>query len=150
MTTRNHSVDNVQAGDGDTDDGPEIGAARPVADLVTDDVVTLAASTTLREAAEALRRDDISFAAVGEGTAIEGVISERDLVEAIAAQLDVDTSTVADIESDSLKWAMASSSVADVAEEMLRTYVRHVLVCNDDGTLAGVVSMRDILSAYVA
>lgn len=135
--------------DASDDAAAAFGAARPVSEFISDDVTTLAASTTLREAAVVLRRDDVSFAAVGEGVAIEGVISERDLVGAIALGLDLDATTIEAIESDSLKWATATSTVEDVAEEMLTTYVRHILVCNEDGTLAGVVSMRDLLTAYL-
>ena len=36
----------------------------------------------------------------------------------------------------------------DVAEEMMENYVRHVLV-GDDGVLVGVVSMRDLLGAFL-
>jgi CBS domain-containing protein len=32
---------------------------------------------------------------------------------------------------------------------MLGAYVRHILVRHDDGTLAGVVSMRDLLTTYL-
>ena len=131
------------------DDTLFAGGNRHVAQFITDNVTRLAPSTSLREAAVALRRDDVSLAAVGVGSAIEGVISERDLVRAIAAGLDLDDTTVATIESGTLKWAPATSTVDVVAEEMLETYVRHILVGNEDGTLAGVVSMRDLLTAYL-
>ena len=144
METRNRFQNDLT-----DDDTTTFGGARPVLEFVSDEVTTLAASTSLREAAIVLRRDDVSFAAVGEGVAIEGVISERDLVGAIALGLDLDDTTIEAIESDSLKWATATSTVEDVAEEMLETYVRHILVCNEDGTLAGVVSMRDLLTAYL-
>jgi CBS domain-containing protein len=143
METRDRFQD-----DTNDDDTLMIGGARPVLEFVSDDVTTLLPTTSLREAAVALRRDDVSFAAVGVGAAIEGVISERDLVDAIAMGLDIDETAIEIVESDSLKWATATSTVDDVAEEMLETYVRHILVCNEDGTLAGVVSMRDLLTAY--
>ncbi len=148
METRDRFQDDTNDDDR-LDDTPMIGGARPVLEFVSDDVTTLLPTTTLREAAVALRRDDVSFAAVGVGAAIEGVISERDLVDAIAMGLDIDETAVEIVESDSLKWATATSTVDDVAEEMLETYVRHILVCNEDGTLAGVVSMRDLLTAYL-
>jgi CBS domain-containing protein len=143
METRDRFQD-----DTNDDDTLMMGGARPVLEFVSDDVTTLLPTTSLREAAVALRRDDVSFAAVGVGAAIEGVISERDLVDAIAMGLDIDETAIEIVESDSLKWATATSTVDDVAEEMLETYVRHILVCNEDGTLAGVVSMRDLLTAY--
>lgn len=104
---------------------------------------------SLRDAAMVLRRDDVSMVVVGDLSEVEGVISERDLVSAIALGLDLDASSVSDIESQKLTWASAASTIDDVAEEMLENYVRHVLVRNDDGTLAGVVSMRDLLVTYL-
>ncbi len=64
--------------------------------------------------------------------------------------IDVSVSTqVEAIETENLKWAAETSTVDDVAEEMLENYLRHVLVGSDDGGLLGVVSMRDLLTAYL-
>jgi len=41
------------------------------------------------------------------------------------------------------------ATVTEVARLMIEEYVRHVLV-EDDGELVGVVSARDLLSAYAA
>lgn len=137
-------IDDAFAGD-----GPIGGGARPVRGFISETVTRLAPTTSLRDAATALQHNDVSLAVVGDGNEIEGVISERDLVRAVALGLEPDGHTVAEIESDSLRWAAATATVDDVAEEMLEAYVRHILVCNDDGTLAGVVSMRDLLTAYL-
>lgn len=122
---------------------------RPVRPFVVEDVLRVPLDGSLRDVATALRDRDVSFAVVGEGDDIDGVISERDLVTAIALGHDLDATTAKDIESHSLNWAVASADVGHVAEEMLETDVRHILVCHDDGTLAGVVSMRDLLAAHV-
>lgn len=124
-------------------------ARRPVRPFVVEDVLRVPLDETLRGVAVALRDRDVSFAVVGDGDDIDGVISERDLVSAIALGHDLDATTASDIESHSLNWAAASADVGDVAEEMLETNVRHILVCHEDGTLAGVVSMRDLLAAHV-
>ena len=70
-------------------------------------------------------------------------------MSAVALGLDLDQTTVAGIESQELMWAATTSSIDDVAEEMLENYLRHVLVRGDDGSLVGVVSMRDLLVAYL-
>ncbi|MFK7918477.1 MAG: CBS domain-containing protein [Ilumatobacter sp.] len=140
----------MESNDARQPDNVEIGgASRPVLDFVTSQVTAVEPTMSLRDTAAVLRREQVSFAAVGEGAAIEGVVSERDLVGAIASGLDLDSTSIAAIESDGLKWAQATSTVAEVAAEMLDTAVRHVLVCHADGSLAGVVSMRDLLEAYV-
>ena len=46
-------------------------------------------------------------------------------------------------------WCDADADVADVAEEMMEHYVRHVLV-ERDGHLVGIVSARDLLGAYAS
>lgn len=122
---------------------------QPVSNFVSDDVITLASTATLRDAAKAIREQDVSIAVVSDGDGISGVISERDIVKAVAAGTDLDATTLDTLASGPLKWATVTVSVDDVAEEMLETYVRHILVANDDGSLAGVVSMRDLLTAYL-
>ena len=44
-------------------------------------------------------------------------------------------------------WCDGEAPVAEVAEQMMEHYVRHVLV-EEDGRLVGVVSARDLLGAY--
>ena len=43
----------------------------------------------------------------------------------------------------------AAKTVDDVVEEMMEGYIRHVLVAGPDGTLLGMVSMRDLLAAFL-
>ena len=104
---------------------------------------------SLRRVAEVLRDSDVSLAVVADDTGIHGVVSERDIVRAVALGMDLDATTVQAIEAEDLKWATSDSTVDDVAEEMLENYLRHVLVGGDDRELLGVVSMRDLLTAYL-
>ena len=56
-------------------------------------------------------------------------------------------STAADIAHTRLFWCDASTTVAEVATQMMAQYVRHILV-EDNGRLAGIVSARDLLGVY--
>jgi CBS domain-containing protein len=125
------------------------GGRQLVGGFSADEVTYVAPSMSLREVAEYLRSTDVSLAVVGDQGQVHGVVSERDIVTAVALGLDVDTTEVRTIETENLKWATATSTIDDVAEEMLENYVRHVLIAGDDGTLIGVVSMRDLLTAYL-
>jgi len=51
------------------------------------------------------------------------------------------------VASTDLVWCDIESTVDEVAVEMLSRYIRHVLV-EEDGTLVGIVSARDLLGAY--
>jgi len=103
----------------------------------------------LWDVADRLVEADVGAMVVGDDRDIKGVVSERDLVRALAARRDLGTTTAMDIAQTRLVWCDANSSVAEVATEMMEHYVRHVLI-EDEGRFVGVVSARDLLSAYAA
>lgn len=123
------------------------GADAAVTTYMTDTIVTLSPTATLREAAVVIAEASVGCIVVGGHASVEGVITERDLVIAVAAGKDLDTTTVGEVESKRLVWASSDSTIGDVAEEMMEDYVRHVLV-GDGGTVDGIVSMRDVIAAY--
>ena len=132
--------------DDDATDGR--GGQQTIASYMSDAITYASPTSSLRDLAEVLRTADVSLAVVADGATVIGVVSERDIVAAVALGLDLDRTTVETIETENLRWAASTSSVDDVAEEMLENYVRHVLIGSDDG-LVGVVSMRDLLTAYL-
>ncbi len=135
--------------DDDIDDSSQLGGRTSVISFVRDDVVILSPETTLREAAMHLRDADVGVVAVGEQGNVTGVVSERDIVRSVALDLDLDTTPVTAVDSENLLWAASDSTVDDVAEKMMEHYVRHLLIGHESGDLIGVVSMRDLLTAYL-
>lgn len=121
----------------------------PITPYVSDRVIFVDESSSLRDAAERLRTDDVGLVAVGTVDDVRGVVSERDIVTSVALGFDLDETTVAQVETSDLVWATTDSTVGGVAEEMMEHYLRHMLIRDDDGVLAGVVSMRDLLTAYL-
>ena len=86
---------------------------------------------------------------VSESDGAAGIVSERDIVHALAGRRDPATTRARDIFSTTLVWCDAAATIAEVAEEMMECYVRHVLV-EDGGRLVGIVSARDLLGAYAS
>jgi CBS domain-containing protein len=121
----------------------------PVSALCSDAVLRVDATADLWSVAAALAAADVGILVVGEGDHVEGVVSERDVVRALAAHRGAGETTVADIAHRDLVWCDANANVADVAEEMMEHYVRHVLV-EQKGHLVGIVSARDLLGAYAS
>jgi CBS domain-containing protein len=120
-----------------------------ISTVIGDEPVLIPSTTTLREAARQLSEAGVGLIVVGTSAEVEGVVSERDIVGAVASGVDLDTTTVAEVETkDHLDWATVDSTIAEVADEMMRDYVRHILVTNGR-KLIGVVSMRDVLALYV-
>jgi CBS domain-containing protein len=118
--------------------------------LIGAPVARVSPDATLHEVADAMQASGVGALVVGQrrGSA-DGVVSERDLVRALAERRDPATTRARDIASTTLVWCDAEATMAEVAEEMMDCYVRHVLV-EHGGRLVGVVSARDILGAYAS
>jgi CBS domain-containing protein len=126
--------------------------AQLVSALAADIVARVAPDADLWEIAEALVEADVGALAVDDDDDdddVLGVVSERDVVRALAQRRDPSTTTAIDIAHARLVWCDATSTVAEVAQEMMERYVRHVLV-EDEGIVIGIVSARDLLGAYAA
>ncbi len=123
------------------------GGAAPISLFVSDAVVTVPPTATLREVAVTIVRETVGCAVVGTVDQVDGIISERDVTQLVAQGEDLDDVTAASLTDRPLVWVDHAASVEEVADEMLQGYVRHVLV-GEDGLLIGVVSMRDVIAAY--
>jgi len=125
------------------------GGELSVEQFMRDTVTMIDSTASLRDAAVRLQSAEVGMIAVGTIDAVKGVISERDIVRCVALGVDLDATTVETVETEDLKWAALGSSVDDVVEEMMENYLRHMLIADDAGLLVGVVSMRDLMTAYL-
>jgi CBS domain-containing protein len=121
----------------------------PISVVVADSIVRVAPDASVTEVATVLADASIGLVVVGEGDAVSGVVSERDVVTALAEGRDPETTVAMDIAHTELAWCDMTATVAEVAEEMMEHYVRHVLV-EEGGRLVGIVSARDLLGVYAA
>ncbi len=100
---------------------------------------------TLRQAAERMI-ENRTGASVVMDPALHGpgVITERDLLRAIAAGQDVDVELVGNHMTGALISAAPEWPLAQAADQMVRHGVRHVLVF-EGPELVGILSMRDVV-----
>lgn len=122
-----------------------------VAEQVVDDVmgtalVTIGAHRTLRGAAELLLREEVGVAVVESHTGPFGIISERDIVRAIAEGEDPDDARVADYMSYEVCAIDAGATLHQAAQAMEHGNIRHLVVRRDE-RVVGVVSARDLVFA---
>jgi CBS domain-containing protein len=119
-----------------------------VRDGMTEVVLTVGPGHTLREAAAAMCERHVGAAVVVDPEAQgPGVITERDILVAIARGQDPDEERVADHLTARLTFAAPDWSLERAAETMVRGGFRHLVVV-DGGELAGVLSMRDIVRVW--
>nr|WP_090345965.1 CBS domain-containing protein [Mycolicibacterium malmesburyense]CRL78537.1 signal-transduction protein [Mycolicibacterium malmesburyense] len=130
-----------------TESSPSPGST-PVSDVIGDPVARVPADATIAEAADAIISREVGAIAVGDDARPTALVSERDIVRAVAAGKDLSLPAL-EMASTKLVWCDAEATVNEVANQMMDRYIRHVLV-ERDGELVGIVSARDLLGIYGA
>lgn len=111
--------------------------------------VTTTGSVTLQEAARLLTDEDVSALVVIVNDQPAAIVSERDIVVAVAGGMSLD-SPVSAVMVPAPLVAAPETPVATVARSMRANWIRHVPIVDEDGTLRGVISARDMLGVFLA
>ena len=121
-----------------------------VRDGMSSVVLTVNPGHSLREAAVAMAERRVGAAVVMD---LEqpgpGILTERDILQAIGSGQDPDRERVSDHLSSKLTFAAPDWSLEAAAEAMVRGGFRHLVVV-DGGTMTGILSMRDIVRCWVS
>jgi len=121
-----------------------------VRDGMSEISLTVGPSHTLREAAEKMVERGTGAALVIDGElAAPSIVTERDLLIAVARGQNPADERVADHMSEGVLTAAPEWSLERAAAEMSRRNVRHLVVF-DDGEPIGVLSMRDIVRCWTS
>ncbi|MEX2486468.1 MAG: CBS domain-containing protein [Nitriliruptoraceae bacterium] len=123
-------------------------ATDPIRHLTGDPVATILPSSTLRDAATELAADGIGLLVVVDPSGVRGVLSERDIVRAIAEGIDLDVERVRDVASLDVQSVDENTSILDTARRMIDAEIRHIAVSRRD-VVYDVVSIRDVLNVLV-
>ena len=118
-----------------------------VRDIIQRPLITVPAGRTLLEAARVMVENNMGLLVISDpkdSTKPAGVISERDIIRAIASGRKLDVS-VDEVSTKQVITIKANSEVAEAAKAMNRHQIRHVVVVDEQEKLVGVVSMRDLV-----
>jgi CBS domain-containing protein len=119
----------------------------PIRMIMRSPVATADTGDTLRECAEQLASDEIgALLVLGEGAV--GILSERDIIAAVAGGDDLDRIQAEDALNPEVVWADPQMSIERAGRLMLDSGIRHLPI--GDGRLAvGMVSMRDVVAVLL-
>ena len=117
-----------------------------IGDVMTGEVVAVAPEDTLGEAAERMAEQGVGSAVVHDGGRLIGILTERDLLKAVAGRVHTSEARVRE-------WMTADPITVDEytsADEAIRIMLdngfRHLPVVTG-GRTVGVVSLRELMRA---
>jgi CBS domain-containing protein len=110
--------------------------------------LTVGPGHTLREAAALMHERNVGSAIVLDPEQPgPGLLTERDVLAAVARGLDPDRERVGEHLTSGLVYAAPDWSLEQAACAMVRGGFRHLLVV-DAGEIAGILSMRDVVRCW--
>jgi CBS domain-containing protein len=107
-------------------------------------IATTSYDRSLFEASRLMHQRGIGSLAVFDGSLLVGIITERDMVRAIAHGVDLAKTPVTKYMSDAPATVALTDDAADAARLMVRLGVRHLPV-SDGRSVVGMLSARDLL-----
>lgn len=117
-----------------------------VRELVNGNVVWVAPDATLRQAALLMMSTEVGSVAIEVDGALEGILTERDILRAVADDADLDQDRVSTWMTEYPDSFTPDMNVEEAAEWMLATGFRHLPVV-DGNEVMGVISIKDVLWA---
>lgn len=124
------------------------GIQRPLAVMMRSAAQTISPDATACDAARQMRMAKVGALLVREGAQYLGVVSEADLVRKVLAESLVPAQIlVRSVMSAPLITIDITASAHDASDLMARAGIRHLAVV-DDGEVAGMLSVRDLLRYF--
>jgi CBS domain-containing protein len=120
-----------------------------ISNLLGGEVVCISPDATIFAAAKALDGASVGAVVIGDLAEVIGIVSERDVIRAVAEQKELESALATSIASTKIVRCETTSTVTEVALQMMDRYVRHVLV-EEDGRFVGIVSARDLLAVFIS
>jgi CBS domain-containing protein len=115
-----------------------------VGEIMHSDVKTASASDSFADVAKVMRSNGISSVVVLDGKKLQGIVTERDIVNLVAEGGDPSTTTVeGGMTRLDLITVDPKTELSEAAELMVSNNIRHLPIV-DSGNVVGIVSIRDM------
>ena len=117
-----------------------------IADVMRDEWIETAPEDTLGEVAERMSALNMGAAAVLDFGRLIGILTERDLIKAMAARVHSSEARVREWMTADPITATLDTDVDEAAQVMVEHGFRHLPVLDESGQLAGLVSLRRVVA----
>ena len=120
-----------------------------VSEIMTRNVATIDSDATIQQASILLRKRNIHGLIVISGKDVSGIVTDKDIVSKVVAEnASARDVKVKDIMSAKVIAAKPGDSIADATRVMFANDVSRLPVIDSKGSLAGVISVRDMMRVY--
>jgi CBS domain-containing protein len=114
-----------------------------VSEIMTNAAVIDQPDDTLAEAARKMWQQQTGSLLVIDGEDLVGILTERDILKAVATDMPLDDTRISQVMSKDLVTVGPGTSLREAARVMAERWIRHLPVL-DNGKLVGVISQRDL------
>lgn len=121
-----------------------------VSEVMTAQVVTAKPKTTVREMARMMSEIDSGVIPIAEDGKVLGLVTDRDIVVRVVATGGSLDAAASEIMTDEVQSCQAEDNLVDAVAKMGSHQVRRLVVYNDAGRLAGILSLGDVAMDYGA
>jgi len=118
-----------------------------ILDVMRSDFIEVAPEDTLGEVAERMTAVNVGAVAVKDSGRLIGILTERDLLKAMAARVHSSEARVRQWMTGDPITTTADTDVEEAARVMFEHGFRHLPVLDDDGRVIGIISLRRVVSA---
>jgi CBS domain-containing protein len=119
-----------------------------VRDAMTENVLTITPGRSLREAARFMTEHNVGAVVIIDPEEPgPGIVTERDVVRSLGNGEDPDGELVRDHLTARATFADGDWDLEEAADAMARGGFRHLVVL-EDGEVAGIISMRDLIQVW--
>ncbi len=111
---------------------------------------TVTVDATVLEAVWSMQNARTGATAVLEDDQLVGIFSERDvMLRVVAAQRDAAATQVRQVMTSPVKSVREDHDAGDALELMVSNHVRHLPILDSQGSLTGLISIRNLLQHHV-
>jgi CBS domain-containing protein len=121
-----------------------------VSDAMTAQVVTATPQTTVTEVARTMARIESGAVPVVDDGKVVGLVTDRDIVIRVVAEDGSPGQPVSAVMTEVVETCREDDNLADAAAMMASRQIRRLVVLNESGGLAGMLSLGDIATDYGA
>ncbi|MCW2692570.1 MAG: putative signal transduction protein with domain [Mycobacterium sp.] len=121
-----------------------------VRDVMSPATLSETLTESLRTAAARMWAQQTGSLLVLDGGLLRGIVTERDIMKAVARGMDVESTPVSAVMTPEVMTVNLATPLFEAARLMAARWIRHLPVVDDLGDVVGILSQRDLVGVFAA